>query len=167
MIRAAVAQSWGAAVAKACKQPFPDCTRCRRPKSEALRESWGCDKESDHIVWESTCPKCSGTRPDCPRCEGTGEVSHRQCPNAIIGNASTATQIKLDLLMRSYVHYDSRNVLPVEGAWLDQSRSFLACVDLIDSEKGHWEGLRQAHTERELARAESLRATQAVKGRRR
>ena len=167
MIRAAVAQSWGAAVAKACKQPFPDCTRCRRPQSEPLRVTWGCDSPAPHIVWESTCPKCAGSRPDCPRCEGRGEVGHDQCPNALIRNSSTSVQIKLDLLMRSYAHYDSRIVLPVEGAWLDQSRSFLACIDLIDSEKGYWENLRQEHTEREIQRAEAARAASAAKGRRR
>ena len=167
MIRAAVAQSWGASIAKACKQPFPDCTRCRRPQNEALRLGWGCDAPAPTIVWESTCPKCAGTDPTCERCDGSGEVGYNECPNAVMRRADTGTQVHLDLLMRSYNHYDSRNVLPVVGAWLDQSRSFLACIDLIDSEKGYWERIRQDYTDREMQRAESARTASAAKGRRR
>ena len=54
MIRAAVARSWGAGVAKACKQAFPDCSRCRRPQNKVLREAWGCDAPAQRVVWESS-----------------------------------------------------------------------------------------------------------------
>ena len=165
MIRAAVARSWGAGVAKACKQPFPDCSRCRRPQNKVLREAWGCDAPAQRVVWESSCSRCYGNDPDCKKCEGRGEVGHYQCPTAIIKNSSASTQLHLDLLMRSYHHYDARNVLPVSGAWLDQSRSFLVCVDLIDSEVGHWEQLMHEHHEREAKRAEASRASSSRKRR--
>lgn len=153
MIRAAVAQGWGAATAKACGQPFPDCDRCRRPGSEELRKSWGCDHESVRQVWESTCPRCSGIDSDCTRCEGTGIVAYRRCPASIIRETRPALQVHIDLLLRAYSHYDRRNVLPVRGAWLDQSRSFLSGVDLIDAERAYWDGILHEHQEREVERS--------------
>ena len=153
MIRAAVAQGWGSAVAKACKQPFPDCSRCRRPESLNQRVSWGCDEEAERDVWESSCPRCAGTDTGCARCDGAGEVTYRRCPSAIVREAPMGMQVQLDLLMRAYSHYDRRNVLPSQGAWLDQSRSFLAGVDLIDAERGYWDQIRIDHEQREMDRA--------------
>jgi hypothetical protein len=152
VIRAAVAQGWGAATAKACGKPFPDCDRCRRAGSEELRKSWGCDSPSNRTVWESTCPRCAGTDSDCVRCEGKGTVGYNRCPASMIKEAHPAQQIHIDLLLRAYSHYDRRNVMPVAGAWLDQSRSFLSGVDLIDAERGYWEGLHREHNEREMER---------------
>jgi len=153
VIRAAVAQGWGAGVAKVCKQPFPDCTRCRRPESLTMRKTWGCDAPALRPVWESTCPRCSGTDSECARCEGEGVASYNRCPNAVVRESSKSEMLHLDLLMRAYSHYDRRNVLPSGGAWLDQTRSFLACVDLIDAERNHWEGIRAEHEHREAERA--------------
>ena len=165
MIRAAVAQGWGAAVAKACKQPFPDCGRCRRPGSTQLRISWGCDEEASREVWESTCPRCAGENSECSRCEGSGTVAHRRCPSSMVREAPPGFRLGLDLLMRAYSHYDRRNVLPVAGAWLDQSRSFLAGVDLIDWERSHWERIRIDHEQSELERSQQASRAQ-TRGRR-
>lgn len=60
--------------------------------------------------------------------------------------------VQLDLLLRAYAHYDRRNVLPSSGAWLDQSRSFLACVDLLDAERTYWQDHVREHQEREAER---------------
>ena len=71
----------------------------------------------------------------------------------MIREANPGLQVHIDLLLRAYSHYDRRNVLPVSGAWMDQSRSFLAGVDLIDSERGYWDGLLREHQEREVERS--------------
>lgn len=155
MIRAAVAQGWGSAVSQACRRPFPDCTRCRRPGSVNIRESWGCDAPSRRVVWSSSCPSCTGGDPDCTRCEGRGEVDYNRCPSSIISEAPPGLRMSLDLLMRAYSHYDRRNVLPAQGAWLDQSRSFLLAVDLIDAERGWWERILSDFQEREAKRAQA------------
>ena len=167
MIRAAVAQGWGAATAKVCGKPFPDCGRCRRPGSEELRKSWGCDEESNREVWESSCPRCADTNSECERCEGTGVVAYHRCPSAMLRETPQYLQVKIDLLMRAYSHYDRRNVLPVAGAWLDQSRSFLSCVDLIDAERGFWDRIRNDHDMREMERAKAQSQMSARQGRRR
>jgi hypothetical protein len=167
VIRAAVAQGWGVATAKACGQAFPDCSRCRRPGSDELRKSWGCDSEARSIVWESSCPRCAGAGGECARCEGTGTVGYRRCPSAMVTGASAGFRVHLDLLLRAYSHYDRRNVLPVRGAWLDQSRSFLAGVDLIDAERGYWQGLLSDHQEREMERQKRSSQMAQQRGRRR
>ena len=60
-------------------------------------------------------------------------------------------KIHVDLLMRAYSALDKRNILPVQGAWLDQSRSFLAAVEVIDAEKGYWDGVLHEHQQRKMA----------------
>ena len=80
-------------------------------------------------------------------------VSYKRCPASMIREANPGLQVHIDLLLRAYSHYDRRNVLPVSGAWMDQSRSFLAGVDLIDSERGYWDGLLREHQEREVERS--------------
>jgi hypothetical protein len=167
VIRAAVAQGWGAATAKACGKPFPDCDRCRRPRSAELRKSWGCDEEARRPVWESSCPRCAGTDSECGRCSGSGEVDYRRCPSAVLREAHPALRVHIDLLLRAYSHYDRRNVLPVQGAWMDQSRSFLAGVDLIDSERSYWEAQLRDHQEREAERSRQQMKMSSSRARRR
>ena len=153
-------------MARACKQPFPDCARCRRPESAQLRVSWGCDAEAPRDVWESSCPRCMGSGVDCALCDSTGEVAHRRCPSSMISEAPLGLRVQLDLLMRAYSHYDRRNVLPSEGAWLDQSRSFLAGVDVIDAERGHWDKIRVEHEQREMKRSQKISQSQSRSPRR-
>ena len=156
MIRAAVAQGWGSAVAKACKQPFPDCSRCRRPESKEQRVSWGCDAEAPRAVWESSCHRCTSGDPECALCSGSGQVPRLRCPSSMVAEAPVGMRLHLDLLMRAYSHYDRRNVLPSRGAWLDQSRSFLAGVDLIDAERAYWDSMRIEHDQLELERSKKI-----------
>lgn len=92
-------------------------------------------------------------------------MAHRRCPEAMLREAHPGLQVHIDLLLRAYSHYDRRNVLPVQGAWMDQSRSFLAGVDLIDAERGYWEGQLRDHQEREMERAR--RMSQSTQRRRR
>jgi hypothetical protein len=75
----------------------------------------------------------------------------------MVREAPSATQVHLDLAMRAWSHYNRRNVLPAEGAWLDQTRSFLACVDLIDAESAYWQIQVDEHHQRqaEAARRQS------------
>jgi len=167
VIRAAVAQGWGAPIAKACGMPFPDCNRCRRPESEELRKAWGCDAPTGRVVWRSSCPRCADAGVDCERCGGSGTAEHHRCPSAMLRKTPQYLQVKIDLLMRAYSHYDRRNVLPVAGAWLDQSRSFLAGVDLIDAERGFWERIRNDHDMREMERTKAQSQMSARQGRRR
>tara|TARA_R110002110_G_scaffold171854_6_gene374501 strand:- start:3378 stop:3569 length:192 start_codon:yes stop_codon:yes gene_type:complete len=63
------------------------------------------------------------------------------------------------------MHYDTRNVLPAVGGWLDQTRSFLYCVDLIDSEKAYWENLATEEVERQRKGAELASKSKGNKGR--
>lgn len=165
MIRAAVAQGWGAAIARACDKPFPDCKRCRRPGNDHLRVQWGCDEDAPRPVWESSCGLCSGTDPECHRCEGAGAVEYHRCPQSILAEAPRPLQLKVDLLLRAYSHYDRRNVLPARGALIDQTRSFLACVDAIDAERGFWEQIRVDEMEHERKRSEALRRQSQTKSR--
>ena len=162
MIRAAVAQGYGAAAAKACDESnFPTCKRCRGPHSEQLRKTWGCDHAAERPVWSSSCPECGGVDPDCTRCEGVGEVDHHRCPASFVFEAPPHLRSRLDLLMRAHRHYDERNVLPAQGAWLDQTRSFLMCIDLIDAERGFWDQV--LHDYQEKKRKEIERRNKANK----
>jgi hypothetical protein len=124
-----------------------------------LRESWGCDEDAPRVVWESICPKCSGNDEGCVECDGKGYKDHHRCPNSIVRDAPKGTQVHIDLLIRAYMHYDTRNVLPAVGGWLDQTRSFLYCVDLIDSEKAYWESLMDEEMDKQRKRAEMAQKT--------
>jgi len=73
----------------------------------------------------------------------------------MVTSAPQSLRLHVDLMMRAYHHYDRRNVLPAQGAWLDQSRSFLACVEIIDSERNYWEGVLHEHQEREMKRMQA------------
>ena len=90
---------------------------------------------------------------------------HFRCPRSIIKEAPKGTQVHVDLLIRSYMHYDTRNVLPAVGGWLDQTRSFLYCVDLIDSEKAYWEGMMDEEMERQRKKSELAQKSTGRRGR--
>ena len=165
MIRAAVAQGYGSAISRVCEQDFPECIRCRGPQAKAIRKFWGCDAPADHPVWISSCGSCHGADLNCVHCHGTNKIHQRRCPSSIIAEAPTHLRVQVDLLMRSHRHYNERSVLPVEGGWLDQSRSYLAAVDLIDSERAYWDGVRVEHLERKRA-SEARQASQSQRRRR-
>jgi hypothetical protein len=62
-------------------------------------------------------------------------------------------RMQLDLLLRAYSHYSRHHVMPSTGAWLDQSRSFIAGVDVIDNERAYWDNLRLEHERKEMERS--------------
>ena len=163
MIRAAVAQGYGSAVQSHCGQDFPDCSRCRGPRSTDLRKFWGCDAKADHPVWTSGCGSCHGQDGECPACHGTNKVHQFRCPSSIVAKSHPALRVHLDLLMRSFRHYTERGALPVTGGWLDQSRSYLAAIDLIDAERSHWDGIRQDHQDKTRA-TEERKAKSQIRG---
>ena len=99
----------------------------------------------------SGCGTCHGGDAECVECHGTNKVQQHRCPSSVIESAPTHLRIHLDLLMRSYRHYTERNALPVEGGWLDQSRSYLSAIDLIDAERSRWDGVRIAYQEKKRA----------------
>jgi len=142
---------WGTPVLRDLGQSPPDCSRCRRPEQESSRIVWGCDEPAAEPVFSVGCSACDGGDPDCEACEGTGTVWHHQCPAAVIKAAApTGGAVAwLDALIRTYVQYDSRNVLPVAGGYVDQSASFGRCVDLIDAERGRYEEMRASKQRRE------------------
>jgi hypothetical protein len=162
VIRAAVARGMGLAAAEAAQRKnFPDCSRCNKPENHQLREFWGCDSPSDAPVWVSTCHRCSGSDPLCQLCEGSDRITHHRCPSSIVNGAPTPMKIHLDLLMRAWRQYHTHGIFPVEGAYLDQSRSFLAAADLMDSENTFWElsirDEQRAKAESERRRSEASR----------
>lgn len=59
--------------------------------------------------------------------------------------------------MQLYSQYDARNVLPALGGWIEQSPSFLALIQTVDTERGRWERVREEHAKKQ-ARRESSRA---------
>ena len=90
---------------------------------------------------------------------------HYRCPRSIVREAPKGTQVHVDLLMRSYMHYDGRNVLPSEGGWLDQTRSFLYCVDMIDADKGYWEAMMDEEMDRQRKKSELAQRSNKSRGR--
>ena len=164
MIRAAVGRGYGLSVAEAAgRKDFPDCSRCRQPGNEQLREYWGCDWDADSPVWQSTCHRCGGANPECELCKGTDRVAHSRCPSSIVAEGPTLLTVQLDLLMRAYRQYAKRSILPVGGAYLDQSRAFLAAVEVIDGEKAYWE--LEMHEEQRRKMESERRRAQAQGGR--
>ena len=84
----------------------------------------------------------------------------------MVSECPVGLRVQLDLLMRAYSHYDRRNVLPSEGAWLDQSRSFLSGVDLIDAERAYWDKIRLDYEQHEIDRSKKASQAQASRSRR-
>lgn len=160
-----VARVWGPQTYAETGHPFPDCSRCRDPRSAEMRERWGCDRAADRPVFQIGCSACAGENPECVQCQGLGKVDQYRCPTALVKSAPALTQVHLDLLIRCYVHYEARHALPVGGGLLEQSRSFLAACEIIDAERGRLTALVEAKRERDQ-RAAAARAKQAQRGRR-
>lgn len=161
---------WGAPVLRDLGQSTPDCSKCRRPEHVKSREVWGCDAPAEQPVFEIGCSSCDGGDPECDACDGSGAVWIYQCPTSYIRRHAPVGQAVawLDSVVRAYIQYDSRNVLPAAGGYADQSASFGRCVDLIDSERGRYEEMRAAKQRREQKLAKmKQQGGSAPKGRRR
>lgn len=121
-----------------------------------MRERWGCDGPAETPAYEILCPTCDGTREavrtglrgekrggPCSTCEpaqhiegtaigelgenGEGLYRVNRCPVSIatpdVTRAYEARQV-----------FQASGVLPVEGAWLDQSAAFVAFCEQFDLE---------------------------------
>jgi len=87
-----------------------------------------------------------------------------RCPTAIVGEASPVLRQQVDLLMRCYLQYDSRHVLPVDGGVIEQTRSFVSGCEIIDGERSRLEMMKQEKRERDQLAAQR-KSTQASRGR--
>jgi hypothetical protein len=92
-----------------------------------FRVQSGCDEPSEFIIFEMTCPDCSGADPGCERCEGSGNAAWRRCPR------QSTSREALDLV-QAYRAMD-RGFLPAPGAWMDQAACFVRWVGVIDAER--------------------------------
>lgn len=64
-------------------------------------------------------------------------------------------RVQVDLLMRAYLAMDRRNVLPVDGGFIEQSRSFLQACEIIDAERGRFEEMKEDKRERDRQAAQA------------
>jgi hypothetical protein len=132
---------------------------------EAARMNWGCDaparieiepgKFQPVEVFSVTCAACVEGDPDCSECKGSGLVPFDRCPTAFIReNYGPADTRRVESLLRCYVQYSTRNALPAEGGYADQTAYFASSVDIIDAERGRYEGMVKEKREREAKAAE-------------
>ena len=133
---------------------FPDCTRCHGPGSDPLRVAWGCDKPAASPVFHIGCSACAGQDPDCEDCKGTGEIAMHRCPSALL-DAEPDLSVGVGMLVRAYVQYDARHVLPCgKRGYMEHPATFTHGVEIIDSERARWERMRDDARERERKAAE-------------
>lgn len=125
------------------------------------RVVWGCDEPAPGTVFEVTCSKCAGsgyvesTGDGCLACGGSGLFSFDRCPTAVLSGMAPWDRVTMDHLMRSYLQYDSRHVMPLSGGYSDQSAFWCSAVDVIDSERGRLESMLEEKQERERKAAEA------------
>ena len=72
-----------------------------------------------------------------------------RCPTQILAEAHPGLRLQVDLLLRSYLQLEARHVLPVDGGFLDQTRSFISALELIDAERARLESIKEAKRERD------------------
>lgn len=78
-----------------------------------------------------------------------------RCPSALLRDAPAATRVGVDLLMRAYIAYDARHVLPVGGGLLEQTRSFMAACEIIDDERGRLQQMVHQQQEQDARAAKA------------
>ena len=76
----------------------------------------------------------------------------------ILGDASPPTQLQVDLLIRCYLQFEARHVLPVDGGLINQTRSFVAGCEIIDAERGRYEAMKEAKRERDRLTSQTKHA---------
>jgi hypothetical protein len=140
-MRAAVAQVWGAPVARTAKMNFPDCEKCRDPD---LRVQWGCDSPSERCVFRTTCSVCNGG--GCGGCE-EGYVEHHRCPTAILREAA-ADLPALRTALSAYSLFSEHGVLPRPDRGLHlQSAQFVQACDVFGGERARWQRVERDYLE--------------------
>lgn len=72
-----------------------------------------------------------------------------RCPSQVVNEAPPHQRLQVDLLMRSYLQLEARHVLPVGGGLLDQTRSFVSALELIDAERARLESIKEEKRERD------------------
>lgn len=163
------ARVWGGSTAKRLESPFPDCGACLRPEKAQARKRWGCDNKSEYPVFDHTCSVCNGAGylsvdAPCSECEGVGMIVQYRCPTAILRAASVEVSRGIEAVVRAYIEYDSRNVLPFSGGFAEQSAAFAACCAILDSERGHYNEEEQKHMERQRKAADAKASQGAARG---
>ena len=144
--------------------PQSNCNACRL--NPQLRPRWGCDAEpAPKPVFSITCSRCAArpsAKDGCEDCGGTGIIERYRCPEHILG-LSGARWVRD--VVDTYVQYDTRSTLPVEGAWLDQSSSWCEAVAIIDMERGRYDAMRVDKMKRDREAAEArAKQRQIAKG---
>lgn len=88
-----------------------------------------------------------------------------RCPGSLL-----RFQSNVAAFLDSYARYVEHGTLPAEGAWGDQSASWVHAVRIADDERGRIERNRQDEREKERraaeVKAEAQRRTQAYGSRR-
>ena len=100
------------------------------------------------------CSSCGGEDQSCEDCGGSGVKDIYRCPSSFLSQARADQAVHVDLLIRAYLHYDLRHVLPVKWGLMDQSRSFLAACDILDGERGRLEEMKQEKRDRDARKAQ-------------
>lgn len=106
-----------------------------------------------------SCSRCLGTRDDCARCSGTGLVWIEEKPSSYIGQRRDVWHF-----MDAYIQLHSRQILPQEGGWLDQSAAFVDAVRIADQERGRLESQESASGRDDRVRSEAAARTAKYQG---
>lgn len=138
---------------------WPKCHECPKKSHQSARARWGCDEPAQDPVFHVICSSCHKGVIDgeeCPDCGGTGEIPFFECPTKVVDGANLGFRRYLSSLLRLYIQYDSRNVLPYPGAYVDQPAYLLASFDIIDSQRGELQRLEEEKMKKAARRNELL-----------
>lgn len=143
-MRAAVAQVWGAPVARTIKMNFPDCTKCRDPSMSELRQQWGCDAPSDRVVFRTTCDVCDGV--GCDACD-EGMMDRHRCPTAILREQAAEIPC-LRRVLSAYSLFSEHGVMPRPDRGLHlQASQFVEACEVFGAERARWQRAEREYME--------------------
>lgn len=84
-----------------------------------------------------SCLICAGHDGECPECHGLNRVEIAGCPRLRITKDHEAA-VHAALQMEA-------GILPVAGAWLDQSATFVDAFPVLRNEVAHWRNVAAKH----------------------
>jgi hypothetical protein len=90
-------------------------------------------KPTEAMPAELQCVQCNGMDDHCKSCDGTGTFPLTDCPWQFIDKAT----IEATKYVSAAEHH-----LPLSGGMLDQTQSFVDCLDWLTNEKNKWENDR-------------------------